>query len=1093
MKTEKRKMKGSVLLTVVSVMGLLIIFLSGTLVLATAANRRAHRSYSTSQAELTAKAAIESFTAAMADNEKIAAAVQNLDKTYHPTVSINDPSLGHIGYYDGSTFIENAITIEPLTTSGKFVHGKFDLQNPGAEVWKEAQQVKITVTARVGKEEKTVSALLNKVGMSTNVPSDDIGLYAGGEASVDATAGKIYSPFAEGLTTNGAFTCEVQNDTEFFSPVIFFNSSAKMSQQNIIHVLEPKQGTVVRGDLEFRNPFYISLEYAMTSDYTQKDIPYLFVEGDIKGDGSGKFYVGPSSGDAVADKNYSPYNVFAGSIGVGNPIKNMKVEGDIYLMDAGKTSVIGPENEDGGNLYHWADSVYNKTANQNYSTGGNIYSKGSIKFNQGIKVNGDVRVEGDVNFAQGGSEIWGDLVVGGTITGISNVTVHGTIYNDSIGTEVTLKPGYSKLYGTYVPKGIGSRYKKVENIKVSNFAYPNISAFEGDYTVLNRITSASLTDGTLSMPVWTHVTASNVAEYPELFIPWTLSPKENEEGYDQNHKIYVSPDGDRVDLGANGGQTPDVMYYDTNNNKMDLNDQNNAIYVSPDGTEVKKLNYYSVAKGKDTLVFDTNGNVLDLDDNNNPTFASEDGSIVKQWNSGNFQGGIPSSVLVQQNGSDWQLLNNYDATDGLKYYPVDKDGNEIPGADPVTESESFYRADIDGNVTDISVPEGETWTYYLVDVNGNAAIDDAGKNIVIDAATTPIEDLEYTYYDMLDSSGTPKKIAFAAIPVTEGCYEFSIPDPVNPTQNYTSTNSIIYTNSSGAIVSESEAMSAPGGDKKKIAEWTAMSGDNIYPQKMEKKVIYGSVVAGKFQKSTDTNQFIMTLDDMRNKISYRENAMGDFEFDSTKYPTTEPANVDKPYTDSSVQSNGVITKSCVISGTLEGKNIVIRPENEMWVILDNVTMNNGGKIVVDSNAGGDCKFFIKGTLTLKSKASIYSTLCMKNGDTIRYNNSLHIYYYGAEGSKIVVTDGNSVITGYGRCPKTSLNLNLGTGPITVNYLNEQGHTFSINPAWIGNVIYDGSTSQNNLTFALVKEGGGGKSGTIKTGIGYFEYEYFSSN
>ena len=118
---------------------------------------------------------------------------------------------------------------------------------------------------------------------------------------------------------------------------------------------------------------------------------------------------------------------------------------------------------------------------------------------------------------------------------------------------------------------------------------------------------------------------------------------------------------------------------------------------------------------------------------------------------------------------------------------------------------------------------------------------------------------------------------------------------------------------------------------------------------------------------------------------------------------------------------------------------------------------------------------------------------MKNGDTIRYNNSLHIYYYGAEGSKIVVTDGNSVITGYGRCPKTSLNLNLGTGPITVNYLNEQGHTFSINPAWIGNVIYDGSTSQNNLTFALVKEGGGGKSGTIKTGIGYFEYEYFSSN
>ena len=409
MKTEKikRKLKGSVLLTVVSVMGLLIIFLSGTLVLATAANRRAHRSYSTSQAELTAKAAIESFTTAMANNEQIAAAVQNLDKTYHPTVSINDPSLGHIGYYDASgNYIENAITIEPLSTSGKYVHGKFDLNNPSAEVWQEATQVKITVTARVGKEEKTVSALLNKVGLSNNVPSDDIGLYAGGETAVDATSGMIYSPFAEGLTTNGGFTCEIQNDTEFFSPVIFFNSGAKMSQQNIIHVIEPKQATVVRGDFELRNPFYISLEYTMKSDYTQKDVPYLFVEGDIKGDGSGKLLVGPSSGDSVTNKSYSPYNIFAGSIGVSNPVKNMKVEGDIYLMDAGKTSVIGPETEDGGELYQWADSVYNKTANQNYSTGGNIYSKGNIKFNQGIKVHGDVRVEGNVNFAKTNSEIW---------------------------------------------------------------------------------------------------------------------------------------------------------------------------------------------------------------------------------------------------------------------------------------------------------------------------------------------------------------------------------------------------------------------------------------------------------------------------------------------------------------------------------------------------------------------------------------------------------------------------------------------------------------------------------------------------------------
>jgi hypothetical protein len=1025
MKTEKRKMKGSVLLTVVSVMGLLIIFLSGTLVLATAANRRAHRSYSTSQAELTAKAAIESFTAAMADNEKIAAAVQNLDKTYHPTVSINDPSLGHIGYYDGSTFIENAITIEPLTTSGKFVHGKFDLQNPGAEVWQEASQVKITVTARVGKEEKTVSALLNKVGMSTNVPSDDIGLYAGGEASVDATAGKIYSPFAEGLTTNGGFTCEVQNDTEFFSPVIFFNSNAKMNTGNIIHVRQPGQSTVIRGDLNIRNPFSIKLEYSMNNDYTQKDIPYLFVEGSIN-DIQGGGHADGARLNVEAGTN-SPYNIFAGKM---DWTAQFSIPGDVYLMDAGSTSVLGDASHT-GDLYKWADSVYNKTQSMNYSEGASLYSKGNIEIGK-VHFRGDVRVEGNAKFLTSGAKIDGDLIVGGTITGIDNVTVDGNIYNDTLTGGATLNTNYQKIYGTYVPGGIGSQYNKVENIKVSNYAYPNISVFESSVET------------------------------------WTLAMS----------YMRTSPDGTKV----HEVPTADVESH------LDA-DGNPPKFVWVQG----EWNWWFDGSVPDWAA----GNVEKWElsagynyNTNEPTYVSPDGSQTKTVNTGSIGGSVLDYIMVDGSGN---IINNYDVSEGLTYYPVDENGNEVPGADPVADAESFFRADVNGNVTDVRVPAGETWTYYLADVNGNAAIDDAGNNIVIDAATTPIEDLEYTYYDMLDPSGTPTQIAFASIPVTTGYYEFSIPDPSDPSKNYTSTQSSVYVDASNNIVSEAEALASPGSRKvEKVAAWQSKSGDQIYPEKMEKDIIYGSVVGGSFHKSTDSNQYILTLDDMRNKISYRENAMGDFEFDSTKYPTTEPAGVDKAYTDPSVQTNGVITKSCVISGNLEKKNIVIRPENEIWVILDNVTMNNGGKIVVDSNAGGDCKFFIKGTLRLKSSASIYSTLCMKNGDDIRYNSSLHIYYYGAPDSKIV-SENNSVITGYGRCPKTALELYQGKGPITIDYLDEQGVSNSVQPAWIGNVIYDGSKSANNLTFALVKEGGGGNTGTIKTGIGYFEYEYYSSN
>ena len=68
MKTIKnRKLKGSVLLTVVSVMALLIIFLSGTLVLATAANNRAHVNYSTAQTNITARTVVNTAYNAKAE------------------------------------------------------------------------------------------------------------------------------------------------------------------------------------------------------------------------------------------------------------------------------------------------------------------------------------------------------------------------------------------------------------------------------------------------------------------------------------------------------------------------------------------------------------------------------------------------------------------------------------------------------------------------------------------------------------------------------------------------------------------------------------------------------------------------------------------------------------------------------------------------------------------------------------------------------------------------------------------------------------------------------------------------------------------
>ena len=87
-KDKNRKLRGSVLLTVVFVMSILIIFLFGTLTLALAANNRAHVNYSSAQTGITARAVAESAIKAISNGSQAgkdyAAAV---DATLLPTDS----------------------------------------------------------------------------------------------------------------------------------------------------------------------------------------------------------------------------------------------------------------------------------------------------------------------------------------------------------------------------------------------------------------------------------------------------------------------------------------------------------------------------------------------------------------------------------------------------------------------------------------------------------------------------------------------------------------------------------------------------------------------------------------------------------------------------------------------------------------------------------------------------------------------------------------------------------------------------------------------------------------------------------------------
>lgn len=451
--TEKRKtVRGSVLFTTVSVMALLIIFLSGALALASSANNRAHKSYSSSQASYNARAAIDSFMQAMQSDVGVAAAVHDMDANgLQPTLGIadgkvSDPGVwdkdnnsssrwGTIGYYDdGGTFHAGQIDIHKTTNQDQY---EWDASaDEGRGKWVNLTEYKITATARYGREEETVNAYMRTLLNTTPSSSGDVK----GLQSVNGVgaANNGYMTGGYGLNLAGEssdfyqYTDGFTIDTE----LAFLNASIKTLSTAKYQAKIMEDGTpskmVVTGDFEFgHGSSFIYANYDMTplkSDFTQQDVPYIFIEG--------KFTSGSSVGDLVVS-NGAPFNFFAGSM---NMYQGNLGSTDLYLMDSGADNYIGPF-QSTPTLYKWAISMTATDARFN-SNGGNIYCNGNLTLN-GADIKGDVRVQGDC-YIYGGTIINGDLIVGGTLTtsnrDLRNVVtgnVYANVIDDTAGNRIS--------------------------------------------------------------------------------------------------------------------------------------------------------------------------------------------------------------------------------------------------------------------------------------------------------------------------------------------------------------------------------------------------------------------------------------------------------------------------------------------------------------------------------------------------------------------------------------------------------------------------------------------------------------------------------
>lgn len=442
---KNNKVKGSILFTVVSVMAILIIFLMGTLVLATSASNRAHRTYSTSQTQYTARTAIDSILEAFSSSDDFAEAICNLsstNKSLAVDVELDQSTLASMGDI-------HDVVVEYV--------GQQKYYNENTKVWEDKNQLKITAQVTLGGITKTATGYLIKDPPRNNSSSGGgAGFVTAGDANVSNhtnTFGGTYfninsklAPYDfndENVFNNKTYLYHTENETNGTKPpeLIFDTRDGQAIEADFIvngslHLPErvtfiyPNEGTGVAiwGNLTSDNPnqiCFMSKNVTSDKEYAYNKIPYLYVDEAIN--------IQKTVGMNIGDSNL-PLNIFCGKTEITGG-SGVNIYADMYIMD-NSNSFIKAMNP-GSLLGQWTSDVLNKTRDLNAvsHSSGSMFSKGSLTL-EDFSVKKDVRVENDLTINANSTDvtIYGDVVVGGklTITGSKNVSIGGTIYCNNV-------------------------------------------------------------------------------------------------------------------------------------------------------------------------------------------------------------------------------------------------------------------------------------------------------------------------------------------------------------------------------------------------------------------------------------------------------------------------------------------------------------------------------------------------------------------------------------------------------------------------------------------------------------------------------------
>lgn len=451
MKKEKsRKLKGSVLLTVVFVMAILIVFLFGTMSLAISANNRSHVNYSSAQTSVTARAVAEAAVKAIQDGStagtKYANAIANLNNGRSMTVKIdiaanpdsnlalgrvNEVEIAHVGevdYYDENNGWEKRRVLK--FTASVEMSGVVSNSSVYVVQYK-ASDKRGGAGGGAGFVTTAGAALTTQTnifgGAHINLPTlDDAKLYNYGDVYETRRDSRSF-------VKDGDRYLELYNENGYIEADAYINNDLRLENWRGFVFPDIGKGVTVLGDMYFNNTNAIDhLRYEMeesnlpSGDIEFSKVPYLYVDGKISS-GEGIIAIG-GIGDRNNPERPFPMNTFCGFITTlkddGSakspaPVYNdaglisnvtehgMTIASNLYCMDPDETSYIA---RTGGSsaLINFAHSTINMTSPiVEDEINGEICSRGNLVL-QNVTINGDVRVEKTLT-------VRGDVVVTGKV------------------------------------------------------------------------------------------------------------------------------------------------------------------------------------------------------------------------------------------------------------------------------------------------------------------------------------------------------------------------------------------------------------------------------------------------------------------------------------------------------------------------------------------------------------------------------------------------------------------------------------------------------------------------------------------------------